>query len=456
MPRHTRASVLRAAPATLRKSAKTSPSPSVARGLSSDPLPVWPLAAGFAGYPLWWILGVGDLIWPMLATIMVGYLAGRGRSTVQLPRGFGLWLLFLLWMSLSVVQIDTFGRFLGFAFRALLYLSATVVFVYVYNARERITRQYVAHLSSVFLAVMTVGGFLGVAYPLLSLRTPLAYALPRWISENEFVQEMVVRRVTQFNPDAWSPGFPRPSAPFVYTNGWGYAYAVILPVAMAYAIKSRGHRRLRWLLPTIALSTIPAFLTLNRGMFLGLGVALVYLIARAVADRNAKVITTVLVFSVVGALLFTVLPIGERLNQRLDTSSTTEDRYGLYVEAIERTAESPIIGFGAPRPSETAGAPAVGTQGQLWMVIFSHGFGAAIPFWAWYVVVLRRSWRLRDPVSMAMGAAILSTAVTTIFYGILNTGIMIIFMVCGAVMQPSTDEPDIDARSASSGRSRTG
>lgn len=439
MPRTAHRGGRRARPSSQTASEDPSRALPAAADLGHHSLPAWPLAAGFAGYPLWWVLGIGDLIWPVLALIMVGYLAGRGRPAVQLPRGFGLWLLFLLWMGLSVVQIDTFGRLLGFGFRGLLYLSATVIFVYVYNARERISRHYVSHLASIFLAVMTIGGFLGVAYPLLSLRTPLAYILPRWISENDFVQEMVIRRVTQFNPDAWAPGFPRPSAPFVYTNGWGYAYAVILPIVVAYAIESRNHRRLRWLVPTIVLSTIPAFLTLNRGMFLGLGVALIYLVARAVVDRNAKVVTAVLVCGVVGGLLFTVLPIGERLNQRLDTSSTTEDRYGLYVEALERTAESPIIGFGAPRPSETAGAPAVGTQGQLWTVIFSHGYGAAIPFWGWYLVVLRRAWRLRDPVGLTMGAAVLSTAVTTIFYGILNTGIMIIFMVCGAIMQP-TDE----------------
>ncbi|UFU05724.1 O-antigen ligase family protein [Ruania halotolerans] len=400
-------------------------------------LPTWPLAAGFAGYPLWWVLGVGDLIWPVVALVMMCYLATRGRLHVHVPRGFGLWLLFLVWMAVSVVQLDTAGRFLGFTFRALLYVSATVIFVYVYNAREQITRHYVSRVASVFLAVMTVGGLLGVAFPLLSLRTPLASVLPSSIAGNDFVQEMVVRRVTQFNPDAWAPGTPRPSAPFVYTNGWGYAYAILLPIVIAYAIESRGTRRLRWLVPTIALSTVPALLSLNRGMFVGLGVALVYVLIRAILSRNIKVIGAVLTLTAVGGLVFVALPTEERLSQRLEGSSTTEDRFALYVETIERTAESPIIGFGAPRPSDALGV-AVGTQGQVWMVVFSHGFGAIVPFVGWFLSVFRRSWQLGDPVGLAMGAAMASTSVTIFFYGILHTGLMLVFMIAGSVMQPSS------------------
>lgn len=412
-------------------------------------LPAWPLAMGVAGYPLWWLLGVGDLVWPPLAVVMVFYLAARGPANVRVPRGFGVWLLFLLWMTISVVQIGTFGRLIGFAFRALLYLSATVIFVYVYNARTSITKETIGRLASQFLAVMTVGGFLGIALPLLSFRTPLAYLLPASLRANEYVHEMVVRRVTQFNPDAWAPGSPRPSAPFVYTNGWGYAYAVILPIAIAYAISSRGHRRLRWLVPTIVLSTVPAFLTLNRGMFIGLGVALLYIVVRAVLARNVKVLAVVMAVSVIGALVFALLPTEERLSQRLDTSSSTEDRFGLYIETIERTAESPIIGFGAPRPSETAGAPAVGTQGQIWSVIFSHGFGAAIPFILWFLLVCRRSRYLHDPIGLAMGGAVLSTSVTIFFYGLLNAGLMLIFMVCGVIMRAEPDQIDRAATPAS-------
>lgn len=402
-------------------------------------LPTWPLTTGIAGYPLWWLLGIGDLVWPLLAAVMALYLAARGRGHVQVPRGFGVWLLFLLWMAVSVVQIDTFGRLIGFTFRALLYFSATVIFIYVYNARAAITKETVGRLASQFLAIMTVGGFFGVAAPLLSFKTPLAYLLPPALRDNEFVHEMVVRRVTQFNPDAWAPGSPRPSAPFVYTNGWGYAYAIIFPIAIAYMIESRGERRMRWLVPTILLSTIPAFLTLNRGMFIGLGVALLYIVSRAIIARNVRVLAAVAAVSIVGAFVFSVLPTEERLSQRLETSSSTEDRFSLYIEALERTAESPIIGFGAPRPSETTGAPAVGTQGQIWMVMFSHGFGAALPFLGWFLLAFRHSWRLNSPMGMTMGGAMASTSVTIFFYGITNAGIMLIFMVCGAVMQPELE-----------------
>ena len=412
---------------------------------SARALPSWPLTAGVAGYPFWWLLGLGDLIWPALAAVMTVYLIVRLRRRVRVPRGFGLWLLFLVWMAVSVVQVDTFGRLLGFMFRASLYVAATVIFIYVYNARTSITKDTIARLASQFLAIMTVGGFLGIITPLLSVRTPLAYMLPARLRQNEFVHEMVIRRVTQYDPNAWAPGAPRPSAPFVYTNGWGLAYAIVFPIALAYTFESRGKRRIRWLLPTVILSTVPAFLTLNRGMFIGLGLALAYVLLRAIIFHNVRLLVAAVAIATVAGVTFFALPSNERLGERLETSSSTENRLDLYIETVERAAESPIIGFGAPRPSEIAGMPPAGTQGQFWSIIFSHGFGAAIPFWGWFAVVLRFAWKRSDPVGVAMGSAMLGTAVMTIFYGVLNAALVVIFMIAGIVMRATSDATDTQA-----------
>lgn len=400
------------------------------------PLPGWPLAVGFVGYPLWWILGVGDLIWPVVAAVMIHFLwTCKGRS-VRAPRGFGVWLLFLLWVMCSVIGVDSVGRLIGFFYRLLLYVSASVVFLYVYNARDALNPRYVAGVFTSFWAVVTVGGYLGLLFPLLAIRTPLAYILPGALQQNELIQEMVIRRVTQYNPDAWNPLYPRPSAPFLYTNGWGYAYAVLLPVVVAYLAMVRGGRRFWWVMLGIPISLVPAFLSLNRGMFVGFGVALLYVAVRAVLAGSVRTLGALIAICLAGGAAVLLVPLEERLDDRLETSSTTEDRADLYAETFDRALESPVLGYGAPRPSQHEWQPSVGTQGQAWMVLFSHGFGALALFLAWFAIASVQALRRDKGYDLAMGAGVLYTLVAVFFYSIVGTGLIMIMVACAVVMRP--------------------
>lgn len=409
-------------------------------------LPRWPFAAMFVLFPLWWLLGPGEALWIVLAGIMLLYLLRRGH--IEAPRGFGIWLLFLLWMVFSVVGIDTSGRLIGFLYRALLYLAVTVIFLYVYNARSTLSTRYVAGVLTGFWLVVVAGGYLGVFFPILAIHTPFGLLLPEWISSNDLVQEMVVRRTTQYNPDGWLKLDPRPSAPFLYTNGWGNAYSMLLPIVIGYLVEVRRERRFRWLLLAIPVSFVPAFLTLNRGMFIGLGVALVYVAARAIARGNLRVILALGALLLVVAGAFATFPIAERLSDRVETSSTTQDRAGLYEETFERTLESPLFGFGAPRPSEKAGVPSAGTQGQLWMVMFSQGFPGVLFFVGWFVWAFFRSFHVRDPIRLACNTVLLVIIVEATYYGIMTAGIAVAMIAAALTMRPDPKPGDQDLRTA--------
>ncbi|TPW76409.1 O-antigen ligase family protein [Schumannella soli] len=402
-------------------------------------LPRWPFAAVFLGYPLWWLLGVGDLIFVAAAVVMALHLARRGR--LEVPRGFGLWLLFLAWMLASVIGIDSGGRLVGFVYRAALYLAATVLLLYVYNARAGLDRRYVSGVLTVFWVVVVAGGWLGVLFPLLSITTPMAWIIPDALRSNEVVQEMVVRRVTQWDPTSVLQLDPRPSAPFLYTNVWGNVYSMLLPVVIAYLVTVRRTRRFWLVLALIPLSFVPAFLTLNRGMFIGLGVAAAYIALRAALRRQWKVLGGLAALAVVVGIVFAALPVSERLTERLDTSSTTEDRANLYQETFERSLASPVFGYGAPRPSETDGAPSAGTQGQIWNVLFSHGFPAAALFLAWLVFLAWRTRHARGAVGVAGHAILVVLAVEVLYYGVLVTGLAIGFLVAALLLRPEHAAP---------------
>lgn len=401
-----------------------------------DQLPRWPFTSMFVLFPVWWLLGPGEAIWILLAAVMVFYLL-RQRH-VDVPRGFGIWLLFLVWMACSVVGIDSGGRLIGFFYRALLYLAVTVAFVYVYNARKNLTVRYVAGVLTVFWLIVVVGGYVGVFFPLLSVHTPFGLLLPSSITSNELVQEMVVRQVTQYNPTGWLKLDPRPSAPFLYTNGWGNAYSMLTPIVVAYLILVRRERRFWWLLLAVPVSLVPALLTLNRGMFLGLGLAAVYIGVRAIARGNVKVILALAGLALLVVAAFSVLPIEQRLTQRVETSSSTQDRASLYEETFTRTLESPLFGFGAPRPSASPGIPSVGTQGQLWMVMFSHGFPGAVLFMGWLVWAYFRSIREREPVREACNTVLLVVIVESTYYGIMTTGLLVAMLAAAITMRPQS------------------
>lgn len=409
-------------------------------GVPLRDLPSWPFTLMLAGFPLWWLSGLGEIAWVVLAVPMVIYLLRRGSTHV--PRGFGVWAMFLVWMCFSVVGIDSSGRLIGFIYRVCLYAVVTIVFIYVYNARRSISTAYVVNMFAAFLAWATIGGILGLLYPLFEFRTPLAYLLPSSLTSNELVQEMVVRRTTQFNPNSWVVIPPRPSAPFLYTNGWGNVYSVVAPIVAVSLVGKRRPTARIGLIVLVVTSLIPAVLSLNRGMFIGIGVLVGYVFIRLVLQGNGKAVATIVLASslVLGAAL--ALDVQSRLDYRLETSSSTQDRSNLYGETFERTLASPLFGYGAPRPSETAGAPSAGTQGQFWSVMFSHGFPGLAFFMAWLAWTFVSTIRVRGPGMLILNATLLVTMVESLYYGLLPDGLLLSMTVSGLLMRPRAVSAD--------------
>ena len=151
-----------------------------------------------AGYPIWWVLGAGALIWPLFSLPMLGRLVMR-RRTVRVPRGFGWWLLFLVWMLLSFMQLQGDAP-LPFLWRVGNYFSATITFVYVYNApRDQLPARRIVELLAGFWLVTVAGGWLGVLRPYGEITSVVERLLPSEL------------RRARVRPDPRAPGL-RPGA----------------------------------------------------------------------------------------------------------------------------------------------------------------------------------------------------------------------------------------------------
>ena len=61
----------------------------------------WPVLLLFVAYPVWWLLGLTGFIWAILCVPMLLWL--YWRPSIRVPSGFGIWLLFLLWMCASMI-----------------------------------------------------------------------------------------------------------------------------------------------------------------------------------------------------------------------------------------------------------------------------------------------------------------------------------------------------------------
>ncbi|WP_374058837.1 O-antigen ligase family protein [Planomonospora sp. ID67723] len=388
-------------------------------------LPVWPLRAVFVFYPLWWVLGLAPFAGLIFALPMVANLVRRGRVVV--PRGFGIWLLFLLAMVVAGTQLDSVPRLVGLLFRLTAYGSATVIFVYVYNCSSRSlpVGRAVEFLVAFWIWVV-IGGYLGVLFPEGSITTPMERLMPPSIAANELVGELIHPKFAEVqHPWGAAEPFVRPSAPFPYTNAWGSHYALLLPMVLLF-MRIRGTVRQGVLLALLATaSLVPAFATLNRGMLLAVGFALVYGALRYAAKGHVKGLVAVVGAMVVGAVVAYLTGVADGITSRTSVSGSNDDRVGIYLEAFLRTLESPVLGYGAPRPSATIGV-SVGTQGQFWNIMFSFGFPALLLF---TLFLAGLAWRTRTlPLDLVWLHVVPVMAVFMMFYyGLDSTQLVVIF-----------------------------
>ncbi|MBL8929996.1 MAG: O-antigen ligase family protein [Kineosporiaceae bacterium] len=416
--------------------------PSAAPLLRARALPAWPFAGLFVLYPVWWLLGITPVILPLLGAVCLFLMALRG--SIRLPPLWWLWTGFVIWMTASAVMVDTPGRMIGFAQRLGAVIGATLLVVYVYNARERLPRRRALAAMATFGIWLVIGGYLGMLLPYERITTPAMMLTPPTLASNEYVVELLSPRFAEVqHPYGATSDFVRPSAPFPYTNAWGHTFVLLLPVVLALAVRST--RRVRLLLTVgVILAVPPALATLNRGIFVGIGVGAAYLTLRYLRRISlVRILQIALALAVLGVGVFASGAL-DRVTERTSTSSTTQDRASLYQEAFHRTLESPWLGWGAPRPSATLEV-SVGTQGHFWYLMFSHGFvGLALyvgTVWGLGLITARYTRRLVDHESMLMHTVIVLIGVTLLFYGVDGLHLVIALSCAALVVRPELNGP---------------
>lgn len=417
-------------------------------------LPTWPLAWYFLGLPVWWVLGLIDVIMVPLGLVMALYLV---RARIRLPRGFALWAVFLFFMCSSIIELTRFTQYLTYSYRAGIYLSSTVLFLYVYNSWRTISERRILGYLTGYFVVVVAGGYLGAAYPSHSFKTPAFEVLDRlspFLSTNPLVRVMVVRPFSQYDPTNFFQIPPRPAAPFLYTNNWGNVYSLVLPMVVLLLLQTRRHTGRRTLLTLLVLaSTVPATLTLNRGMFIGLAIVAAFVGLRLASRGHVgRVLAAAVVAGGIGLVLWNALNVSEGLETR--TQASTETRARLYEQSLHSIGSSPIFGFGVTIDASTNPYdPKVGTQGQFWMVLVSHGVIAVACFIGFFLVTVLLTLPRRDLASMFYCAVLVAATVETLYYGQIPYGLPLVMTIAALAHRPRP-RASADAVERHSGRGR--
>jgi hypothetical protein len=425
--------------------------------------PGWPLSWLYLGFPLWWALGLAQLIFLVMAAAMAVALY-RNRP-VRVPHGFHLWLLFLVWMGAGALllraqapgTLDGFGpgRIVGYLIWAGWYVAITIVMLYVANTAREIPTLRIVRLLGWMFVVTTGFGALAVLAPTLEFESPMEALLPRALTSSHFIHTLIHPSLSS-SSDFLGYVQPRPTAPFPYSNAWGNNVALYLPFfVLAWFGPSAGWRRK--VAPFVLLGAIfPITFSLNRGLWISLAVAAGYAAIRLAVNGRARALQVLVVGLLVGGIVFVSSPLYDTLLLRVETPHSNERRAGTAGTVVSVTAEgSPILGYGSTRTmqgsfSSLAGGeteqchqcapPPLGTQGFLWRLILTTGFGGTVLCLAFFVVQFLRRARGPSPLDVTTCTVLLVAVLCFFVYDSLGSAMFTAFIAIGLMARADEAE----------------
>jgi O-antigen ligase len=402
----------------------------------------WALVLALAGYPIWWLLGLELVVWPLLAAILVAELVVRPRP-LRAPRGVMLWVLFIGWTVASAVVVSGADRATAWGYRTSHYVAALVVMVFLASVSHReLPTERIARAVLALWGAIVVGGILGVLLPDLSFPSVLALVLPAGVQSIDLVADSLT---LQFGNTAEVLGVPRPSTLFAYTNAWAAALGVITPMALFAAgyLRTRAARAAFWAL--LAASIVPAVISVNRGLWLSLLITAVAAVVLLAVRGHLVAALRVVLGAVAVAVVLWVSPLGDFVRRRLFETPNLTTRENLVDAALSLTSRSPLVGWGTPVRDPfvpDSNSLSVGTHGQLWTLLVSHGVVATLLYFAFFAVVIFATRRV-GARGVWLQVALVVLMVQGLFYSSVPMPLMLAAVAVGLLtrLASSPDSP---------------
>jgi O-Antigen ligase len=406
--------------------------------------PAWPVVALLGGYPIWWALGIADFAWQLFAIPMavklVSWHVTRSRK-IRVPAGFGIWVLFLVISAVGILGITLAApgtvysalshRVLSFINRESDYVAVTVLLLYAANLTEdELPRRRFAKILGLLGLITVAGGLAGMILPHLQFKSPLLLLMPHSVQANPFIQASMRPGLAQVQNILGSAS-GRPKAPFDYTNFWGECLTFLAPFIII-GWWQHGSRRQRQLAAgALVAGLAPLLYSLNRGAWIGVGVSVVYVAIRLALRGHSRLLIGLCLAIVAGVILVLATPLQSVITGRLHNGKSNDLRANLNSLAVQGALASPVIGYGDTRqqqgspqsiavgPSQNCplcGQLAVGSTGQLWLVLICSGLVGALLYCGFFAYAVW--WYRHDasPYGQAGVLVILLGFVYMLFY----------------------------------------
>jgi O-antigen ligase len=353
-------------------------------------------------------------------------------------------LLFLIWSIAGIAVMGaeapntlpvTFGHGIpSVGLRTLQYLAATITLLYIGNLREEdVPRIKIVRWLGILFLTALAGGFIALAKPDLSFTSPMERLLPASLINNPSIDSLFRPAAAQVMSVIGTADV-RPKMPFEYTNAWGNNLSVLLLWFVVGGLVYGAPRTRLLSVGALVISIVPIIYSLNRGLWLGLTLAAAYVAVRLALRGRVGMLGLLALGVALTALVFLVTPLGSVVSARLNEGHSNQVRESLTRDAVSGALTSPIIGYGTTRDgigSEASiavgqstdcprcGNRTIGSNGQLWNVMFSQGFVGAALFVGFLVLSL---WQYRHDVT-PIGLAGQTSILLALLYMFVYVGI---------------------------------
>jgi len=202
-----------------------------------------------------------------------------------------------------------------------------------------------------------------------------------------------------------------------------------------------------WAIVCLLISIVPAVVSLNRGLWIGLGLLVGYVACRYVLAGKMWIIGLLAVVSALLGMALMVTPLGGVVDARLDNGKSNGVRSFLVDRAMDGIGGSPIVGYGGTRNTvggrqsiavgetsscERCGNFTVGGNGQLWQLLYAHGIVGTVGYLGFFTYVLWRFRRDRSAIGVAASAALVTSFSAMFWYNSLVTPLA--FMVLAVAL----------------------
>jgi hypothetical protein len=232
--------------------------------------------------------------------------------------------------------------------------------------------------------------------------------------------------------------------------------------------------RRRWLYGALALASIvPVILSLNRGLWIGLAVTVLWVLIRQLLRGRITPILTAIVAVGVAGLVMAQTPLISVILSRLQHGQSNDIRSFVGSLSIVAVQHSPIVGYGGTRhalgsatsiavgPTKacpTCGSVATGSTGDFWAILFNQGVGGALLYFGFFAAIIVVYWRNRSVVSEAAIITIALTFVYMLFYSTLPVAQTLTMIAVGILWREGRtgrEPPDVAATETETSDVRT-